>query len=128
MEQDRAGGAIGERYTATVSRAQADLTPVIVAIIGHRHALTRQNDERDMGDNDRSDNDGNPQQTQRKWRPDVFGVPSMERDMDRMVERAIESLVERGKMTPEEAIATRERAAITPRPITLIENKDEEGT
>jgi len=48
----QAGGAIGERYTATVSRAQADLTPVIVAIIGRRHALTRQNDERDMGDND----------------------------------------------------------------------------
>ncbi len=81
-----------------------------------------------MGDNDRSDNDGNPQQTQRERRPDVFGVPYMERDMDRMVERAIESLVERGKITPEEAVAARERAAITPRPLTLIENKDEEGT
>jgi len=128
VEQDRAGGAIGERYTATVSRAQADLTPVIVAIIGRRHALTRQNDERDMGDNDRGDNDEKPRQRQRERRQNAFGVPYMERDMDRMVERALESLVERGKITPEEAVAARERVAITPRPLTLIENKDEEGT
>ena len=81
-----------------------------------------------MGDNNRSDNDKKPQRRQRERRQNAFGVPSMERDMDRMVERALESLVERGKITPEEAVAARERAAITPRPLTLIENKDEEGT
>jgi len=79
--------------------------------------------ERDMGDNDEK-----PRQRQRERRQNAFGVPYMERDMDRMVERALESLVERGKITPEEAVAARERAAITPRPLTLIENKDEEGT
>ena len=56
------------------------------------------------------DNDEKPRQRQRERRQNAFGVPYMERDMDRMVERAIESLVERGKMTPEEAVAARERA------------------
>jgi len=37
---------------------------------------------------------------------DFYGVP-METDMNRMLERAITSLVERGKMTPEEAAAKR---------------------
>jgi len=35
-----------------------------------------------------------------------YGLP-IETDMDRMVERAIASLVERGKMTPEEAAVKR---------------------
>lgn len=56
------------------------------------------------------DNDEKPRQKQRERRQNAFGVPSMERDMDRMVERALESLVERGKITPEEVVAARERA------------------
>ncbi len=56
------------------------------------------------------DNDEKPQRRQRARRQNAFGVPSMERDMDRMVERALESLVERGKITPEEVVAARERA------------------
>ncbi len=37
----------------------------------------------------------------------VFGEPRLERDMDLMTERAIASMVERGTMTPEEAVVKR---------------------
>jgi len=37
----------------------------------------------------------------------VFGEPHMETDMDLMTERAITSMVERGTMTPEEAVVKR---------------------
>lgn len=69
------------------------------------------------------DNDEEPKHRERRL--DAFGFPHMVRDMDRMVERAIASLVEYGKMTPEEAVAARERAEIAPRPVTLAKEEGE---